>query len=154
MAVRLSALRAGRPSPPRKISGSLDFSIDLSLPAALWPLGSTQPLTDMSTKIFLGVKGGRRIRLTTWPPSVSWLSRENVGASTSHNPVGRHGLSEGELYFCFIFFFLYFLQPLFNSFLSGPNILLSTLSLYPSPNAWGSFMPTQNCRLYYGFVTF
>jgi hypothetical protein len=29
---------------------SLDFSIDLILPAALLPLGWTQPLTEMSTK--------------------------------------------------------------------------------------------------------
>jgi hypothetical protein len=27
------------------------------------------------------------------------LSRENVGASTSHNPVGLHGLLQGQLYF-------------------------------------------------------
>jgi hypothetical protein len=32
-----------------------------------------------------GIKGGRRIRLTTLPQSVRWLSRQNVGASTSHN---------------------------------------------------------------------
>ena len=27
---------------------SLEFSIDIILPAALWPRGSTQPLTEMS----------------------------------------------------------------------------------------------------------
>jgi hypothetical protein len=40
----------------------------------------------------------RRVRLTTLPPSVSQLSRENVGASTSHNPVGLHSLLQGKLY--------------------------------------------------------
>jgi hypothetical protein len=42
-----------------------------------------------------GVKGSRCIRLTTLPPSVSWLSRENVGAFKSHNPMGLHGLLQG-----------------------------------------------------------
>jgi hypothetical protein len=51
--------------------------------------------------IFLWVKGGRRVKLTTSPPSVSRLSRENVGASTSHNPMGLYGLLQGQLY-CFL----------------------------------------------------
>jgi hypothetical protein len=42
-----------------------------------------------------GLEGGRCIRLTTSPPSVSWLSRQNVGASISHNPMGLHGLLQG-----------------------------------------------------------
>jgi hypothetical protein len=36
---------------------SLDFSIDLILPVALWPLESTQPLTEMSTRYLPGAKG-------------------------------------------------------------------------------------------------
>jgi hypothetical protein len=34
-------------------------------------LGSTQPVTEMSIRNFPGVKGGRRVRLTTLSPSVS-----------------------------------------------------------------------------------
>jgi hypothetical protein len=57
-------------------------------------LGSTQPLTEMSTRNLPwgGVKGGRRVMPTTLPSCMSRLSRENVGASTSHNPLGLHGL--------------------------------------------------------------
>jgi hypothetical protein len=59
-------------------------------------LGSTQPLIEMSTRNLPGgVKGGRSVRLTTLPPSVSQLSRENVGALMSHNPMVLHGLLQG-----------------------------------------------------------
>jgi hypothetical protein len=36
---------------------SLDFSIDLIFPAALWALGSTHPLREMSTSNLSGGKG-------------------------------------------------------------------------------------------------
>jgi hypothetical protein len=49
----------------------------------------------MSTRNLPGLKGGRRIRLTNSPPSVSRFSRESVGASTSHNPMCHQGASRG-----------------------------------------------------------
>jgi hypothetical protein len=44
------------------------------------------------------VKGGRHVRLTILLPSVSRLSRENLGTSMSHKPMGLHGLLQGQLY--------------------------------------------------------
>jgi hypothetical protein len=48
-------LQAGR-SRIRFPMKSLDFAIDLIVPAAIWPWGSTQPLTEMSTRNLPGGK--------------------------------------------------------------------------------------------------
>jgi hypothetical protein len=42
-----------------------------------------------------GVMGRRHVSLTTLPPSGSWFSRQNMGASTSDNPMGLHGMLQG-----------------------------------------------------------
>jgi hypothetical protein len=73
----------------RKVAGTSPDEVDffnLPIPSSrTMALGSTQPLTEMSTRnLPAGVKGGWRMRLTTLPPSVSWLSKENVGASMAH----------------------------------------------------------------------
>jgi hypothetical protein len=53
-------LQAGR-WPVRFPMRPLDFSIDLTLQAALWPLESTQLLTEMSTRNFpVGNEGPAR----------------------------------------------------------------------------------------------
>jgi hypothetical protein len=58
-------------------------------------LRSTQPLTEMSTRNLPGGKG-RSVRkadnLTAICESIVY---KNVGASTSHNPMGLHGLLQG-----------------------------------------------------------
>jgi len=44
-----TALQAGRPRDQFPVV-SLEFFIDIILPTALWPWGSTQPLTKVSTR--------------------------------------------------------------------------------------------------------
>jgi hypothetical protein len=58
-------------------------------------LGSTQPLTEMSTRNFPGGKwrtARKADNLTSICKTVVW---KNVRASTSHNPMGLHGLLQG-----------------------------------------------------------
>jgi hypothetical protein len=77
---------------------SLDFS------SRTMALGSTQPLTEISTRNFSGGKG-LQVREAGNPHRHLWAdSLENVGASTSHNPVGLHGLLQDSftLFYCSI----------------------------------------------------
>ena len=60
-------------------------------------LGSTQHLkTNEYQEYFLGVKGGRCVRLTTYHHPVS-LSR-NMGTLTSWKPLGHSGPVMGLIY--------------------------------------------------------
>jgi hypothetical protein len=54
-------------------------------------LGSTQPLTEMSTSNLPEVKG-RPARKAANVTVCETDFLENVGASMSHNPMGFHGL--------------------------------------------------------------
>jgi hypothetical protein len=82
-------LQAG--SSPVRVSDKVDFFNLPNLSSRTVVLRSTQPLTEMNTGIFLGVKSGRRVGLSFSQPSVSRVS-VNLRASTSHNPKGLHGL--------------------------------------------------------------
>jgi hypothetical protein len=56
-------------------------------------LGSTRPLREINTRNLPGGKGrpARKADLTAICEPIV----ENVGASTSHNPMGLHGLLQG-----------------------------------------------------------
>jgi hypothetical protein len=91
-------LHAGRS--PIRVPDEVDFFNLPNPPTRTMALESTQPLTEMSPRIFLGVKSGRRIGLTTLPPTVSRMS-ENVGAPTSRNPKSLHGLYRDKFTFTY-----------------------------------------------------
>jgi hypothetical protein len=66
---------------------SVDFLIDLTLQPSMH-LGSTQPLTEMSTRNLPRAERGRFVRLTTSPLWAGCF--ENVEASKSHKPMDLH----------------------------------------------------------------
>jgi hypothetical protein len=67
---------------PVPIPDEVDFFTLPYLSSRSMALGSTQPLTEMSTRNLPGGKSGRHVGLTTLLPSMSRIS-ENVGASIS-----------------------------------------------------------------------
>jgi hypothetical protein len=58
-------------------------------------LGSTSPLIEMSTKYLSGDKGLTAPKADNLTAICESIIVENLGASTSHNPTGAHGLLQG-----------------------------------------------------------
>jgi hypothetical protein len=87
-------LQAGRSSV--RVPDEVDFFF-FNLPnpsSCTMALGSTQPLTEMSTRNFPGGKK-RPARRADNLAAIYGRMSENVGASTSRNPKGLHGLYSG-----------------------------------------------------------
>jgi hypothetical protein len=82
-------LQAGKS--PVRVPDEVDFFNFPNPSSRTMALGSTQPLIEMSTRNFPGVKSGQHVGLTTLPPSMSRMF-ENVGASTSRKPKSLHSL--------------------------------------------------------------
>jgi hypothetical protein len=71
-----------------RVADEVDLFNLPNLSSRILALGSTQPLTKIEYQEYSwGEKSGRRVRLTTLPPSVIRVS-ENVGALTYRNPKG------------------------------------------------------------------
>jgi hypothetical protein len=64
-------------------------------------LGSTKPLTEMSTR-YLPEGKGRQARKADLTVIFEPIALKNVGASTFHNSMGLHDLLQGQLYLTFI----------------------------------------------------
>jgi hypothetical protein len=92
-------LQAGRSRD--RIPDEVDF-FNLPNPSSCtMALGSTQPLTEMSTRNIPGGEG-RPARIADNLTAICEpIVYKNVGASTSHSPMGLHGPLQGYLYLTF-----------------------------------------------------
>jgi hypothetical protein len=87
----------------RKVAGSIHDEIigffNWSNPSgSIMALGATQPLTEISTRNLPGGKGRPECKADNLTAICERDCLENEGASTSHNPMGLHGLLQRQTY--------------------------------------------------------
>jgi hypothetical protein len=75
---------------------SLEFFIDINFSDRTMAQGSTQSLTEMSTRSISWGKDGQCVRLTTLPPFCAVVTKS--GTLTSWNPLGHSRPVMGLLY--------------------------------------------------------
>jgi hypothetical protein len=87
----------------RKVAGSIPDEVTgvfswLIPSSRIMTLVSTQPLTEITTRNLPETIGQPVPKADNLTGIYIWADcLENVGASTSHNPIGLHGLLQGEL---------------------------------------------------------
>jgi hypothetical protein len=111
-------------------------------------LGSTQPL-KMSTRLILGAKGGRCVRLTTYHLHVP-MSR-NLGVLTSWNPVGLFRPVMGQLFLYEFYLYTHGIQDTWyelyiNIVMSMHSSLVSDFVMTPKKKLTCPFVHHEGIR--------
>jgi hypothetical protein len=82
---------------------SLDFSVDLFIPATLWSSSQLSLQQKKVPRMFLGVEGGQHVRLKSLPSSVSQLSGKCGSLNTSQSYGPPRSVTRIALPFIFLF---------------------------------------------------
>jgi hypothetical protein len=125
---------------------SLEFSIGPIFPAALWPLGSNQPVTEISTRNIPGVNDGQCVMLTTWRPCESPLSRQCkiLEVSQPYTACCRDSFTFTLFFFFFLLLLLLFHRAVWNR-VNAADLHLGTLLFDSRAPVFPQSLPTNDC---------